>query len=44
MVNLGCCECVDQSFTVLERDMFTVLSNVVQVVESTDICCLFVCP
>ena len=34
MVNLGCYECVDQSFTMTERDMFTDLSNVAQVVES----------
>ena len=34
MVNLGCYECVDQSFTMTERDMFTDLSNVPQVVES----------
>ena len=34
MVNLGCYECVDQSLTVTERDMFTDLSNVVQVAES----------
>ena len=33
MVNLGCYECVDQSFTMTERDMFTNLSNVAQVVE-----------
>ena len=31
MVNLGC---VDQSFTITERDMSTDLSNVAQVVES----------
>ena len=35
MVNLECHECVGQSFTMTERDMFTDLSNVVQVVEST---------
>ena len=34
MVNLGCYECVDQSFTMTERDMFTDLSNVAQVAES----------
>ena len=34
MVNLGCYECVDQSFTMTERDMFTDLSNVAQVVGS----------
>ena len=34
MVNLGCYECVDQSFTMTGRDMFTNLSNVAQVVES----------
>ena len=34
MVNLGCYECVDQSFTMTKRDMFTDLSNVAQVVES----------
>ena len=34
MVNRGCYECVDQSFTMTERDMFTDLSNVAQVVES----------
>ena len=34
MVNLGCYECVDQSFTMTERDMFTDLSYVAQVVES----------
>ena len=34
MVNLGCYECVEQSFTVAERDMFTDLSNAAQVVES----------
>ena len=34
MVNLGCYEGVDQSFTMTERDMFTDLSNVAQVVES----------
>ena len=31
MANLGC---VDQSFTITERDMSTDLSNVAQVVES----------
>ena len=34
MVNLGCYECVDQSFTMTEREMFTDLRNVAQVVES----------
>ena len=34
MDNLGCYECVDQNFTMTERDMFTDLSNVAQVVES----------
>ena len=34
MVNLGCHECVDQSFTVTARDLFTDLSNVAQVVKS----------
>ena len=41
MVNLGCYKCVDQSFTMTEKDMFTDLSNVAQVVESTDM--LFIC-
>ena len=34
MVNLGCYECVDQSFSMTERGMFTDLINVAQVVES----------
>ena len=34
MVNLGCYECVDQSFTMTERDIFSGLRNVAQVVES----------
>ena len=34
VVNLGCYKCVDQSFTVTERDVFSDLSNVAQVVES----------
>ena len=41
MVNLRCYECVDQSFTMTERDMFTDLSNVAQVVESIDMLFIF---
>ena len=45
MVNLGRYECVDQSFIMTEKEMFTDLGNVAQVVESRlTVCCLFVCP
>ena len=44
VVNLGCYECVDQGFTSTERDLFTDLSNVAQILESrlTYAVCLFV--